>query len=87
MQVASKLIALSLVVGTSLAAQSTLVVSAGGPFTTLSAAVAASVPGEAVRVVPGTYNDPSVIIDKGITVLGTPGSTTINTLVIRGFTI
>jgi nitrous oxidase accessory protein len=43
-----------------------------GDFTTLTAAVAAALPGDTIRVAPGVYREPTLVLDKPVTILGTP---------------
>ena len=45
-----------------------------GDFPTLTAAVAAALPGDTIRVAPGVYREPTLVLDKAVTILGTPGA-------------
>ncbi len=54
--------------------QGQLVVSPAGPFRTIASAVAAAAPGDTVVVRRGVYREPTVRIDRGITVHGEPGA-------------
>jgi nitrous oxidase accessory protein len=66
---------LALAVASSLqAGPSTLHVAPGGAFDSVSQAVEAAVPGDTVRVSAGVYTEPTVVLDKRITLIGEPGA-------------
>jgi len=52
----------------------TLQVGPSGDFSTITAAVAAAHAGDTVRVAPGTYMEPTVMVDKAIALIGEPGA-------------
>ena len=52
----------------------TLRVGPGGDFSTISAAVAAANIGDTVRVAPGTYTEPTLVLDKAVALIGEPGA-------------
>jgi len=47
-------------------------------FTTIASAVAASVNGDRVLIVPGTYNEPALTIDKSLTIMGQTDASIVN---------
>ncbi len=57
-----------------LALQAPLVVSPSGPYRSIAAAVAAAPAGATVRVARGTWREPTVIIDRPLTLVGDSGS-------------
>lgn len=57
-------------------------------FTTIASAVAASVNGDRVLIVPGTYNEPALTIDKSLTIMGQTDASIVNfnaNITIAGF--
>lgn len=52
----------------------TRVVSPDGPFRSVGAAVAASAPHDTVRVRPGVYREPTVVLDRPLVLVGEPGA-------------
>ncbi len=52
----------------------TLNVGPGQTWATIGEAVRAAAPGDTVRVHPGTYREPTVVIDKALTLIGMPGA-------------
>jgi nitrous oxidase accessory protein len=52
----------------------TLVVGPTAAYTSVGAAVAEANPGDTVRVSAGTYHEPTVILDRRITLIGEPGA-------------
>lgn len=52
----------------------TLLVGPASVYTTISAAVAEAGPGDTVRVTAGTYREPTVVLDRSITLVGDPGA-------------
>jgi len=57
-------------------------------FTTIASAVAASVNGDRVLIVPGTYNEPALTIDKSLTIMGQTEASIVNfnaNITIAGF--
>ncbi len=52
----------------------TRVVSPDGPYRSVGAAVAASAPHDTVRVRAGVYREPTVVLDRPLTLLGEPGA-------------
>ncbi len=48
----------------------TLVVAPGGPVPTLTAAIAQAAPGDRIVVRPGTYREPTIVVDKPLTIVG-----------------
>jgi nitrous oxidase accessory protein len=51
-----------------------LIVSPQGPIRTVSAAVAAARPGDTIRVRTGTYREPTITIDRPLTIIGDSGA-------------
>lgn len=54
--------------------QGHVTVSPNGPYQTIASAVAAAAPGDTVVVRRGVYREPTVRIDRGVTVVGEPGA-------------
>lgn len=52
----------------------TLMVSPGGAHPTLASAVAAAAPHDVVRVLPGRYREPTVVVDRPLTIRGDAGA-------------
>lgn len=52
----------------------TLMVSPDGPHTTLASAVAAAAPHDVVRILPGRYREPTVTVDRPLTLRAEPGA-------------
>jgi nitrous oxidase accessory protein len=52
----------------------TLVVGPDGPYRTLAAAVAAAAPHDTVRVRPGVYREPEVVVDRPLVLIGEAGA-------------
>ncbi|HEY9448772.1 MAG TPA: nitrous oxide reductase family maturation protein NosD [Gemmatimonadaceae bacterium] len=52
------------------AAQQTVVVSPAGPVTTISAALRLVTPGGRITVTPGTYREPTIIVDRAVEIVG-----------------
>ncbi len=52
----------------------TLHVGGDGPYRTIGAAVAAARAGDTVRVAPGVYREPAVVLDRRMTLVGSPGA-------------
>src|SRR5690606_23292942 len=69
-----RMIAMPLVFAALLAVQQPLVVSPDGPYRSIGAAIAAAPVGALITVRAGTYREPTVRIDKTVTVRGEPGA-------------
>lgn len=54
----------------SLHSQREIVVSAGGPITRITDAVAAAAAGDRIRVMPGLYREPTIVLARSVTVVG-----------------
>jgi nitrous oxidase accessory protein len=65
---------IALAIGLSIAAHvdaaETLVVSPGGPYRSVAAAVSAATAGARIVVKPGTYHEPAIVIDKPLALVG-----------------
>jgi nitrous oxidase accessory protein len=57
-----------------LAAQQALVVSPEGPWRRLGDAVHAAAPGDTIRVRPGTYTEPTIVVDRAVVIRGEAGA-------------
>ena len=60
--------------GTFAHAQQPIVVSPDGPVRTIAAAIARAPRGGSIRVAPGIYREPTINVDKPLTILGDSGS-------------
>lgn len=63
-----------MIVAVLLATQQALVVSPGGPWTRLGDAVRAAPAGATIVVRPGTYREPTVVVDRPVTIRGEQGA-------------
>jgi nitrous oxidase accessory protein len=66
---------MAIVLGALLALQAPLVVSPDGPYRTIGAAVAVAPVGAVISVRPGVYREPTVRIEKSLSLLGEAGAT------------
>jgi nitrous oxidase accessory protein len=55
-------------------ASTTITVGAGGDFTTVTDAVRAAEPHDTLRVAAGLYREPTIVIDRPLTLIGEPGA-------------
>src|SRR5688572_29873214 len=60
--------------GTEVAAQRDVVVSPNGPVQTLGAAMRVAQPRARVIVRPGVYREPTIVVDRPVTIVGDPGA-------------
>ena len=52
----------------------TLVVGPSAAYTSIGAAVADADPGDTIRVTAGTYREPTIVLDRRVTLIGEPGA-------------
>src|SRR5690242_17103589 len=63
-------VGLALTIARSANAQSVITVSATGPVTSITAALRAALPHSRIVVKPGTYREPTIIVDKPVEITG-----------------
>lgn len=70
------LIGAALAGGARVAAQAprTITVAPGGPVSSVGAALALARDGDRIRIEPGTYREPTIVVDKRVTIEGTAGA-------------